>query len=85
MVIADDARAHMAVTAERAFLAALGGGCTLPVGAHAEVVDDSVAILGLVASDDGHRVARGREVDPDPEQVGRRIAERLMACFEELA
>jgi hydroxymethylbilane synthase len=29
----DDAVAHLAVTAERAFLAALGGGCTLPVGA----------------------------------------------------
>ena len=29
----DDAVAHRAVTAERAFLAALGGGCTLPVGA----------------------------------------------------
>ncbi len=29
----DDPVAHLAVTAERAFLAALGGGCTLPVGA----------------------------------------------------
>jgi len=29
----DDTVAHRAVTAERAFLAALGGGCTLPVGA----------------------------------------------------
>jgi hydroxymethylbilane synthase len=81
----DDTRAHAAVTAERAFLAALGGGCTLPVGAHAEVADDSVAILGLVASDDGRRVARGREVDSDPEQAGRRIATRLMAGFEELS
>ena len=29
----DDAGAHLAVTAERAFLARLGGGCDLPVGA----------------------------------------------------
>ncbi len=29
----DDPRAHRAVTAERSFLAELGGGCTLPVGA----------------------------------------------------
>ena len=82
----DDARVRAAVSAERAFLAALGGGCTLPVGAHAEVIDDeAVEVLALVASDDGHRVARGREIDPDPEQAGRRIAERLMAGFEDLA
>jgi hydroxymethylbilane synthase len=82
----DDAGVRRAVTAERAFLAALGGGCTLPVGAHAETVDgDAVEVLALVASDDGHRVARGRETDVDPQAAGRRIAERLAAGFEELA
>jgi hydroxymethylbilane synthase len=82
----DDARVRAAVTAERAFLAALGGGCMLPVGAHAEVVDaGAVEVLGLISSDDGHRVVRGREVDADPERAGRRIAERLAAGFEELA
>ncbi len=38
LVAIDDADAHLAVTAERAFLAELGGGCSLPVGAHADVV-----------------------------------------------
>jgi hydroxymethylbilane synthase len=80
----DDAQVHAAVTAERAFLAALGGGCTLPVGAHAEVADGTVSVLGLIASDDGHRVVRGREVDRDPEEAGRRVAMRLAAGFEEL-
>ena len=73
-------RVRAAVTAERAFLAQLGGGCTLPVGAYAEVVDaGAIEVLGLVSSDDGRRVAAGREVDTDPEQAGRRIAERLGA------
>ncbi|HEY8217895.1 MAG TPA: hydroxymethylbilane synthase [Acidimicrobiia bacterium] len=80
----DDPGVHAAVSAERAFLAALGGGCTLPVGAHADVVDGAVSVLALIASDDGHRVARGRETDTDPEQAGRRVAARLAAGFEEL-
>jgi hydroxymethylbilane synthase len=80
----DDAHVHAAVTAERAFLAELGGGCMLPVGAHAEVADGTVSVLGLIASDDGHRVARGREVDRDPEEAGRRVAVRLAAGFEDL-
>ncbi len=43
----DDAEVRRAVSAERAYLAELGGSCTLPVGAHAEVVpDEPVAVVG---------------------------------------
>ncbi len=50
----DDPAAGMAVTAERAFLARLGGGCDLPVGAFATPVsDDALRIEGLLASADG--------------------------------
>ena len=54
----DDGVAHRAVTAERAFLAALGGGCTLPVGALATPSGASVVPAG------GHR---GTDLDDDRE------------------
>src|SRR5438874_1243377 len=39
-----------AVDAERAFLASIGGGCDLPVGAHATVADDdTISLEGLIA------------------------------------
>lgn len=41
------------VTAERAFLAALGGGCSLPVGAYAEIVDHKLLLRGRVTALDG--------------------------------
>ena len=53
----DDADVRVVVEAERAFLAELGGGCTLPVGAHA-VLDDADGRRGPPAA---HRDAgRGR-------------------------
>jgi hydroxymethylbilane synthase len=42
-----------AVTAERAFLAALGGGCSLPVGAYAEIKEGGLVLRGRVTALDG--------------------------------
>jgi hydroxymethylbilane synthase len=85
----DDLDVHAAVSAERAFLAALGGGCTMPVGAHARVLDGphgrAIEIEGLIATEDGRRVGRTRDVDADPERAGRTVAETLRSGFEELA
>ena len=68
----DDAAAHAAVDAERAFLAELGGGCDLPCGALARVdVADGVIFLdGLLASLDGHVVLRTRVAGDDARDVG---------------
>jgi hydroxymethylbilane synthase len=55
----EHASSRRAVDAERSFLATLGGGCDLPVGAYAEVGEDgSVHVRGLLASLDGHVVLR---------------------------
>jgi hydroxymethylbilane synthase len=68
-----------AVDAERSFLAALGGGCDLPVGAYATAIDDTwLRVEGLIASHDGRVVLR-RSVDgADPEQIGVELAEMLL-------
>ncbi len=50
--------AFQAVTAERAFLQRMGGGCNVPVAAYARVEGGFVEMDGLVASPDGSRVLR---------------------------
>jgi len=56
----DDPQTHLAVTAERAFLTSLGGGCQVPVGAYAQFDDhdNSLTITGVVASLNGERLLR---------------------------
>jgi hydroxymethylbilane synthase len=68
-----------AVTAERAALAALGGGCQVPIGIHCFPGDAGYSIVGAVASPDGSqvlRVAMDRQ-QGDPTALGRTIAARL--------
>lgn len=50
----------VAVTAERAFLAALEGGCQVPIGALVMDDADGLVLHGLVADVDGRRLVRGQ-------------------------
>jgi hydroxymethylbilane synthase len=54
----DDARIHLAVNVERAFLRGVGGGCTTPIGACAQVEGDSVILRAMLSDDDGKRLVR---------------------------
>lgn len=45
-----------ATTAERAFLAGLGGGCSLPIAAYGEVTDHNLRLRGRVVSANGAQV-----------------------------
>jgi len=54
----DHAATRAAVTAERAVLAALGGGCQVPIGAHAVTDGDRMHLRAVVLSPDGRRVVR---------------------------
>ena len=74
----DDVDAHTAVTAERAFLAELGGGCNLPCGALAMIADGTVALEVLLASLDGHVVLRTHAYGRVAEDVGRAAATDLL-------
>jgi hydroxymethylbilane synthase len=70
-----------AVRAERAFLSALGGGCAVPVAAHATVSDGRLTLQGLVADPDGGKMIRD-SLSGSPlqaEDIGRRLAERLLS------
>ena len=68
-----------AVTAERAFLAALGGGCNVPLGAHAFAAGPpGLELVGFVAATDGSTFLRGEAKGEDPAEVGRRLAADLV-------
>ncbi len=70
-----------ALAAERALVAALGGGCQLPLGAHRRANARSLELLAIVASLDGTRV-RARSMSGrvgDPDDLGRRLAAALAA------
>ena len=69
------------VRAERAVSLALGGSCTVPLGAFAELAGGQLRLRALVAAPDGHRVAR---VDCSgmasaPEALGAQAAAQLRA------
>jgi hydroxymethylbilane synthase len=78
----EDRVTRIAVTAERAFLARLEGGCTVPLAAHARVDGDRVLLDGLVGRPDGTKVVRGRREGPDgdAEKMGTELAEALLAA-----
>jgi hydroxymethylbilane synthase len=82
----DDATTSAALTAERALVEALGGGCQLPLGAVAlprngHPQGAALDLHAIVVSLDGRQVARAQGTGPlaDSPALGRRVAERLAA------
>ncbi len=66
------------VTAERAYLHKMEGGCQVPIAGFAELKDNGdIALTGLVASPDGETIYKEYMVGQDPKQVGEKVAESL--------
>lgn len=74
----DDADGHRALVAERAFLAAAGGSCSVPVGALAEPVAGGLRLRAMVASGDGRVLLRAERTGDDPEALGAGLARHLL-------
>jgi len=68
-----------AVAAERAFLAELGGGCNVPLGAHAFAAGEELELVGFVAATDGSTMLRGEARGPDAVGTGQRLARELVS------
>jgi len=77
----DDRPTRLAVEAERAFLAASGGGCRAPIGVLATIEEGELFIVGGYARADGSAVARDRVRGPaaDGLQLGAALAALLGA------
>jgi hydroxymethylbilane synthase len=87
----DDADTRFAVTAERAALAALGGGCQVPIGIHCRAVLEQAAggrtelwdeIFAVVAAPETGAAVRiflrAPRADADPAALGRLTAQKLI-------
>ncbi len=59
----DDRNTRLAVTAERAFLEAVGGGCSSSVSAHAKVDGDKIEVSAFASSPDGQQIIRESFID----------------------
>ena len=74
-----DASATAEITAERAVLESLGGGCQVPIGAHAKHIDGELSLIGAVCHPDGtQRIVESGTGTPDTAQhLGSVVAEKL--------
>ncbi len=76
----NDPAARAATTCERALLNRLGGGCQVPIGAFAELLQGRLHLNAIVADPDGTKLLReAREGDiNDPEKLGNAVGETLL-------
>ena len=74
----DHSDTRLAVSAERAFLSALGGGCSLPVGALAQVEGSEITLQGLIGAPDGSRIMRLSVSGNDPFLLGYTLAQKAL-------
>ena len=71
---------HACVVAERALCRRLGGGCSVPVAAYAQIHHDVLTLRGLVANVDGSRILKAKRagLPEKADSIGTRVAEELI-------
>ena len=74
----EDADTRLAITAERRCLAALGGGCLVPIGAYCHRAGDELSLRAVVASADGRQMICASARHTDPETLGTQLAQQLL-------
>lgn len=77
----DDADTRLTISAERAMNQALGGSCTVPVGAWCVLGEHDLHLRGMVGDSASGRLlhAQGSGNTDEPEALGRQVAEALLA------
>ena len=76
-----DPQTAVTITAERAFLLRLEGGCQVPIGAHALLSGEMVSLTGLIAGVDGQQIIKETITGPAEQAgpLGTTLAETLLA------
>ena len=67
----------LCVTAERAFLRAMGGGCQSPVGAHAEISGGTISLKAISFRDETVKRGEGKRPVAEAVELGKQIAAEL--------
>jgi hydroxymethylbilane synthase len=73
----DHFETRQCVTAERAFLAGMGGGCQSPVAAYAEILDDQIRLRALSFRDGPVRRGEARRPLAEAVELGQQLAAEL--------
>jgi len=70
-----------AITAERAFSSAVGGGCKMPIGAYAECINDTITLYAMLGSLDAkHMIKDSLQGNIDnPNDLGKTLAKNLLS------
>ena len=76
-VLVGDLATRIAVTAERAVLIGLGGGCLLPLGAWARIEESRLVLVAALVVDGAIRRAEASGTLEEPEALGEMVAARL--------
>lgn len=71
------AKTFHCVTAERAFLRGMGGGCQSPVAAHAQIIGDQITMKAVSFRDGPARHAEGRRAMREADALGAELATAL--------
>ncbi len=76
----EDDLTRQCVTAERAFLSGLSGGCAVPVAAYAVLSEQSsiISLTGLVISEDGRKIVKVTGHGTDALQLGNELAQKAI-------
>ena len=81
LAVIEDDSTRRCVTAERAFLQALGGGCSIPVAACATINNTHssvISLTGLVISEDGKTIVKVIGHGTDALQLGNTLAKQAI-------
>lgn len=73
-----DDSSSQTVKAERAFLKEMDGSCQVPIAGYAIETDEGYQLTGLVSATDGSVVLKETTTGTDPEELGKRVAHRLL-------
>jgi len=72
-----DANTWQSAHAERSFLAAMDGGCQVPIAGYATIDGDTITLTGLVAAPDASVAYKETVTGTDADLVGKELAKRL--------
>ena len=68
------------VSAERKFLSVLNGGCQIPIGAYATILDDGkLELTGMVGYADGRKILKESMIGNHPIKLGEQLAWKLIS------
>ena len=78
----DDGQTRIAVEAERAVMAAMQGGCSIPLGVYANIQDDTITIDAMISDLQGEEYIKRSSTDSlnNVETSAKKLAEELLAA-----